>query len=51
MAMYSFIPPFHEAKFCGVLPCVFNELGCVTGEKKLRNTTLVLAMAVPTLLA
>jgi hypothetical protein len=34
MAMYSFIPPFREAKFCGVPSCVFEKLGCAAGEKK-----------------
>jgi hypothetical protein len=34
MAMYSFVPAFREATFCGVPSCVFGELGCVAGEKK-----------------
>jgi hypothetical protein len=29
---------FREAKFCGVLSCVFDKLGCAAGEKWLRNT-------------
>jgi hypothetical protein len=33
MAMYSFVPPFREAKFCGVSSCVFDNLGCAAGEK------------------
>jgi hypothetical protein len=40
MAMYSFVPPFREATFCGVPSCVFDKLGCATGEKSLRNTGL-----------
>jgi hypothetical protein len=31
MAMYSFVPPIREATFCGVLSCVFDKLGRVTG--------------------
>jgi hypothetical protein len=38
--MYSFVPLFREAKFCGVPPCVFGKLGCAAGEKRLRNTGL-----------
>jgi hypothetical protein len=34
MAMYSFVPPFREAKFCGVLSCVIDKLGCAAGKKK-----------------
>jgi hypothetical protein len=33
MAMYSFVHPFREAKFCGVPSCVFDKLGCAAGEK------------------
>jgi hypothetical protein len=40
MAMYSFVPPFREAKFCGVPSCVFDKLGCTVGEKRLRNTAV-----------
>jgi hypothetical protein len=40
MAMYSFLPPFREATFCGVPSCVFDKLGSATGEKSLRNTAL-----------
>jgi hypothetical protein len=40
MAMYNFVTPFREAKFCGVLSCVFETLGCAAGEKSLRNTGL-----------
>lgn len=40
MAMYSFVPTFQEAKFCGVLSCVFDELGCAKGEESLWNTVL-----------
>jgi hypothetical protein len=40
MAMYSFVPAFREAKFCGVPSCVFDKLGCAAGEKRLRDTTL-----------
>jgi hypothetical protein len=36
--MYSFVPPFREAKHRR-LSCVFEKLGCAAGEKKrLRNT-------------
>jgi hypothetical protein len=38
MAMYSFVSPFREAKFCGVPLCVFDKLGCAAGEKKVANT-------------
>jgi hypothetical protein len=38
MAMYSFVPPFCEITFCGVLSCVFDQLGCAEGEKRLQNT-------------
>jgi hypothetical protein len=41
MAVYSFVPLFREAKFCGAPSCVFEKLGCAAGEKKLRNTGLV----------
>jgi hypothetical protein len=40
MAMYSVVPPFHEATFCGVPSCVFDKLGCATGDKRLWNTDL-----------
>jgi hypothetical protein len=40
MAMYSFVPHFREATFCGVLSCVFDKLGCVADEKRLRNTAV-----------
>jgi hypothetical protein len=40
MAMYSFIPPFREAKFCGVMSCVSDKLGCAAAVKELRNTDL-----------
>jgi hypothetical protein len=33
MAIYSFVPPFHEAKFYGVPSCIFDKLGCAAGEK------------------
>jgi hypothetical protein len=38
MAMYSLVPPFREAKFCGVPSCAFDKLGSAAGEKRLRNT-------------
>jgi hypothetical protein len=38
MAMYSFVLPFNEAKFCGVPSCVRDTLGCASIEKMLRNT-------------
>jgi hypothetical protein len=41
-AMYSFAPPFREAKFCGVPSCAFDKLGCASGEERLRNTVLSL---------
>jgi hypothetical protein len=34
MAIYSFVPPFREAKFYGVLSCVFDKLGSSASEKK-----------------
>jgi hypothetical protein len=40
MAMYSFVPPFREAKFCGVASCVFDKLGCAAGDRRLRNNVL-----------
>jgi hypothetical protein len=33
VVMYSFVPSFREAKFCGVPSCVFDKLGCAAGEK------------------
>jgi hypothetical protein len=33
MVMYSFVPPFREATFCGVPSCVSDKLGCAAGEK------------------
>jgi hypothetical protein len=41
MATCNFLPPFYEAKFCGVLSRVFVKLCCATVEKRLRNTGLV----------
>jgi hypothetical protein len=35
MATYSFVPPFREAKFCGVLSCVSDKLGCAMSEKQI----------------
>jgi hypothetical protein len=32
MAMYSFVPPFCEAKFGGVPACIFDKVGCAAGE-------------------
>jgi hypothetical protein len=34
MAMCSFVPPLREAKLCCVPVCVFDKLGCASGEKK-----------------
>jgi hypothetical protein len=34
MAMYSFVPPFGEAKFCGVSSRIFDKLGCAAAKKK-----------------
>jgi hypothetical protein len=36
MTMYSFVPPFHEAKFCGVP--IFDKLRHAAGEESLQNT-------------
>jgi hypothetical protein len=36
----SFVPPFREAKFCGLPSCVFDKLGCAAGKKRLRDTGL-----------
>jgi hypothetical protein len=33
----SFLPPFHEATFCGVPSCVSDKLGCAAGEIRLQN--------------
>jgi hypothetical protein len=38
MNVYSFVPPFREAKFCGVPSCVFDKLECAAGEESLRDT-------------
>jgi hypothetical protein len=32
MVVYSFVPPFREAKFCGVPSYVFDKLGCAAGK-------------------
>jgi hypothetical protein len=40
MTVYSFVPPFREAEYCGEPSCVFDKLGCAAGEKRLRNTEL-----------
>jgi hypothetical protein len=40
MTMYSFVPRFREATYCGVPLSVFDKLGCAAGEKRLRNTEL-----------
>jgi hypothetical protein len=40
MAMYSSVPIFREATFCSVPSCVFDNLGCAAGEKRLRNTIM-----------
>jgi hypothetical protein len=40
MVIQSFIPPFLEAKFCGVPSCVLDKLGCAEGEKSLQNAVL-----------
>jgi hypothetical protein len=36
--MYSLVPSFREAKFCGVPSRIFDKLGCAAGGKRLRNT-------------
>jgi hypothetical protein len=41
VAMYSFVSPFREAKFCGVPSCVFGKLGCAAGGKSLGKTGLI----------
>jgi hypothetical protein len=41
MAMHSFVPPYREAKVCGVPSFVFDKLGCVAGEESLLNTETV----------
>jgi hypothetical protein len=45
MAMYSLVPPFREATYCGALSCVFDKSGCAAGEKRLQNTALRRDMA------
>jgi hypothetical protein len=40
MVIYSFVPPFREATFCGVPSCVCDKLGCAASERRLRNTAL-----------
>jgi hypothetical protein len=40
MAMYSYIPPFHEAEVCDVLLCVFDKLGCAVDEEILWITVI-----------
>jgi hypothetical protein len=39
-AMYSFLSPFREAKFCGVPSYVVDKLGCAEGGKRFWNTGL-----------
>lgn len=34
----SILPPFHEAKFCGVPSSIFDKLRCTAGENILRIT-------------
>jgi hypothetical protein len=38
MAMYSFIFPFWEVTFCGVLSYISDKSGCVEHDKGLQNT-------------
>jgi hypothetical protein len=38
MVMYSFVPSFRKAKYCGVPSCVFDKLVRAAVEKSLRNT-------------
>jgi hypothetical protein len=38
MAMYSFVPSFREATFCGVPSCVFDKLRFCAGKRRLGNT-------------
>jgi hypothetical protein len=40
VTMYRFVPPFREAKFCGVPSYVFDKLGCAAGEKRDCGTQL-----------
>lgn len=37
VAVCSFVPPFLDANFCGVLPCVFDKLGSIVGEKRIAD--------------
>jgi hypothetical protein len=47
MAMCSFVPPFHEVKFCGVPSCVFGKLLCAAGEKKVAEHRPILSQMNP----
>jgi hypothetical protein len=40
MAIFSFIPPFHQMTFCDVPSCIFDKLGCAVCAKRLQNTVL-----------
>jgi hypothetical protein len=40
MAIYSFVLPFREAKFCSVLSRIVEKLGCAVGEENLRNAEI-----------
>jgi hypothetical protein len=40
MAVYSFVRPLEEAKFCGVPSCVFDRLDCAVDEKISRSNGL-----------
>jgi hypothetical protein len=40
VAMYRFVRPFREAKFCCVLSSVFDKLRCAGGDKWSRYTDL-----------
>jgi hypothetical protein len=39
--MYCFVPPFRNAKFCGVLSRAIAKVGCAVGKERLRNTDLL----------
>jgi hypothetical protein len=34
------VPPFYEAKFCGVPSRAIANVGCAVGKERLRNTSL-----------
>jgi hypothetical protein len=40
MGIHILVPPFREAKFCGVPSHIFDKSECAASKKWLRNTTL-----------